>query len=208
MVTSQIRDTIEQAVLHEQRSGALREEFARHLPQLRERLVLPDEAPVDALLDFVTRYIRSVPACLRLVTALSKRQGFFEYAAPLLHLAEDYFLHPPEALAHEQGLRALLDEAFLAHRLLEEVNDHHIRHLQRPLLPQDMTEANIIVHYLLGDAFAGRLEALVEFTAGQLLDREHLWEGVRAAARSDVAGAGTEAALSAPGREIRLKLAE
>ncbi|HEY6130583.1 MAG TPA: hypothetical protein VIV27_01125, partial [Halioglobus sp.] len=74
---------------------------------------------------------------------------------------------------------ALLDEAFLAHRLLEEVNDRHIRHLQRPLLLLDMTEANIIVHHLLGDAFANRLEQLVQFTAAQLLHLEHLWEKVR-----------------------------
>jgi hypothetical protein len=42
-----------------------------------------------------------------------------------------------------------------------------------------MTEANIIVHHLLGDAFATRLEQLVQFTAAQLLEREHVWERVR-----------------------------
>jgi hypothetical protein len=42
-----------------------------------------------------------------------------------------------------------------------------------------MTEANIIVHHLLGDSFATRLEHLVQFTAGQLLEREHVWDQVR-----------------------------
>ena len=83
------------------------------------------------------------------------------------------------AAASAVGLEALLDEAFLALRLLEEVNDHHIRHLQRPLLPVDMTEANIIVHHLLGDEFASRMEQLVQFTAVQLLHREHVWDQVR-----------------------------
>ena len=90
-------------------------------------------------------------------------------------MAEDYFLHPPEDLPADGGLEALLDEAFLAHRLLEEVNDHHIRHLQRPLLPLDMTEANIIVHHLLGDDLANALDQLVHETAAQLLEREHVW---------------------------------
>ena len=57
--------------------------------------------------------------------------GFYDYAAPFLDTAEDYFLNPPQHLPADGGLEALLDEAFLAHRLLEEVNDHHIRHLQR-----------------------------------------------------------------------------
>jgi len=128
---------------------------------------------------FVTGYVESVPSCLQLVMAVSKRLGFFDYAAPFLHLAEDYFLQPPSELPQDGGLEALLDEAFLAHRLLEEVNDHHIKHLQRPLLPLDMTEANIIVHHLLGDEFATQLEQLVQYTAAQLLHREHVWEQVR-----------------------------
>jgi hypothetical protein len=104
--------------------------------------------------------------------------GFYDYAAPFLDMAEDYFLHPPDDLP-DDGLGELLDEAFLAHRLLEEVNDHHIRHLQRPLLPVDMTEANVIVHHLLGDALANRLDQRVHDTAAKLLAREYVWERVR-----------------------------
>jgi hypothetical protein len=124
-------------------------------------------------------YAESVPGSISLVTAVSKRLQFFDYAAPFLHMAEDYFLRPPDILPGDGGLESLLDEAFLAHRLLEEVNDHHIRHLQRPLLPLDMTEANLIVHYLLGDELAMRLEQLVQFTACHLLEREHVWERVK-----------------------------
>jgi hypothetical protein len=120
-----------------------------------------------------------VPGCILLVTAVSKGMGFYDYAAPFLDMAEDYFLHPPENLPAQSGLEALLDEAFLAHRLLEEVNDHHIRHLQRPLLPVDMTEANIIVHHLLGDELANQLDELVHQTASQLLEREYVWARVR-----------------------------
>jgi hypothetical protein len=118
-------------------------------------------------------------------------------------------LQPPEPLPQDGGLEALLDEAFLSHRLLEEVNDHHIRHLRRPLLPLDMTEANIIVHHLLGDEFATRLEELVQFTAAQLLDKEHVWQKVRDLPGSQAAGipvVSTED-LVGTGRKIRLRLA-
>jgi len=179
------------------------------LPHLRRALLLPEEDPVDALMAFVTQYVRSVPSCLRLVQAVSKRLGFYGYAAPFLRMAEDYFLQPPQELPADGGLEALLDEAFLAHRLLEEVNDHHVRHLQRPLLPVDMTEANTIVHHLLGDKFATRLEQLVQYAASQLLRNEHVWDDVRS-----LPGAGYEPAtlvssdkLDTSEGRIRLRLA-
>lgn len=209
MVPPGIKATISAALRQESETGQLRTRIEQQLPQLRRKLLLPEHAPVEALMSFIIGYVESVPSCLRLVTAVSKRLGFFDYAAPFLHLAEDYFLQPPDDLPQDGGLEALLDEAFLAHRLLEEVNDHHIRHLQRPLLPLDMTEANIIVHHLLGDEFATRLEQLVQFTAAQLLHREHVWEQVRNLPGTRGAGAPLVSSenLTDAGQKIRLRLA-
>jgi hypothetical protein len=209
MVPPGIRETISAALRRENESHQLRSMLEQRLPQLQQKLLLPEQEPVAALMTFITGYIESVPRCLRLVTALSKRMGFFDYAAPFLHMAEDYFLQPPDPLPQDGGLEALLDEAFLAHRLLEEVNDHHIKHLQRPLLPLDMTEANIIVHHLLGDDLATRLEQLVQFAAAQLLDREHVWEKVRAMPGSQEAAIPLVSSENLVGseRKIRLRLA-
>jgi hypothetical protein len=209
MASPDIKETIRAALHQERETGQLSLRLAQQLPRLQNKLVLPEHQPVVALMAFITRYVESVPGCLRLVTAVSKRLGFFEYAAPFLHLAEDYFLQPPDELPNDGGLEALLDEAFLAHRLLEEVNDHHIKHLQRPLLPVDMTEANIIVHHVLGDELATRLEHLVQFTASQLLGSEHVWDQVRALPGTDV---GSTPLVSSdlqigPSGEIRLRLA-
>lgn len=183
MTIAGIRDSIKAARRHEERTGEFCRKLEESLPQIRIKLLLPEEGPVEGLMDFVVDYAESVPGSLNLVTAVSKRLGFYDYAAPFLTMAEEYFLNPPDVLPADGGLEALLDEAFLAHRLLEEVNDHHIRHLQRPLLPLDMTEANLIVHYLLGDTFATRLERLVQFAASQMLEREHVWQRVRALPR-------------------------
>jgi len=209
MVATGIRETIRAALSVEDANHKLRLRLERELPQLQRTLLLPEPEPVAALLAFITSYVESVPSCLTLVTAVSKRLGFFDYAAPFLHLAEDYFLQPPDDVPHDGGLEALLDEAFLAHRLLEEVNDHHIRHLQRPLLPVDMTEANIIVHHLLGDEFATRLEQLVQFTAAQLLHREHVWEQVRALPGTQEAATPVVSSenLTQVEQKIRLRLA-
>ena len=204
-----IRDTIAAALRHESETGQLSAKLAEQLPLLRQQLVLPEEEPVAALMSFVTNYVESVPGCISLVAAVSKRLGFNDYAAPFLHMAEDFFLSPPEELPELSGLEALLDEAFLAHRLLEEVNDHHIRHLHRPLLPVDMTEANIIVHHLLGDELAIKLEQLVQYTAQQLLNREHVWERVRALPGTEEAAAPVISSNNLVGsnQQIRLRLA-
>ena len=208
MTTAGIKDSISAALQQEAQTGEFRQKLQEQLPDIQRELVLPDDTPVDALMDFVVSYAESVPGSLNLVTAVSKRLGFFDYAAPFLHMAEDYFLRPPELLPGGGGLEALLDEAFLAHRLLEEVNDHHIRHLQRPLLPLDMTEANLIVHYLLGDELATRLEHLVQFTASHLLEREHVWEKVKALPGIDPAPTElmSSSALVSADHPIRLRL--
>ena len=209
MVAAIISSKISAAIVMEGETHQLARRLQQRLPHLACRLVLPEPRPTAGLLQFITDYIDSVPGCLRLVTAVSQRMGFYDYAAPFLDTAEDYFLHPPEHLPADGSLEALLDEAFLAHRLLEEVNDHHIRHLQRPLLPVDMTEANTIVHHLLGDEFASRMEQLVQFTAGQLLHREHMWEKVRdVPGRSEAAKPlFTSDDLTEPAVKIRLRLA-
>ena len=180
MVTALIREKISAAVRTEADTGHFGERLKEQLPHLRHKLVLPEDDPVAGLLAFICDYVQSVPDCILLVTAVSKHMGFYDYTAPFLDMAEDYFLNPPDDLPPDGGLEALLDEAFLAHRLLEEVNDHHIRHLQRPLLPIDMTEANVIVHHLLGDELANQLDQLVHDTASKLLEREYVWARVRA----------------------------
>ncbi len=199
--TPDIKESIVAAIAYERQSNQFHKQLTILLPQLKEKLVLPDEDPVSALIEFTVSYIESVPGSINLVTTVSKRLGFYRYAAPFLHIAEDFFI---QDLAAEIGLEALLDEAFLAHRLLEELNDHYIRHLGQPLLPVDMTEANIIVHHLLGDTLASRLEALVQFAAKRLLDKEAVWDKVRALpGSSDVIG--FTSSQSDANRQIRIR---
>ncbi|MCZ6829426.1 MAG: hypothetical protein O7F73_07555 [Gammaproteobacteria bacterium] len=176
MGTDSIRKIIAAARLQEQQSGDLRQFFSRHLPKLRERLLLPEENAALHLVSFVEQYIEYVPVFIDSVTSISRELGVYPYVSPFLHMAEDYFLAPPDELEQEVGLRGLLDAAFLAQRLIEEVNDCHIRHYRAPLLPVDMTRANVIVHHLIGDQLANRLDGLVEHTAQRLVDREHLFE--------------------------------
>lgn len=175
-LTPDIRNLIAAAILQEEESSLFRARLGSQLPRLQKRLILPESEPVTALIGFIEAYIESVPGSISLVTAVSKQRGFHRYVAPFLHIAEDYFIQPPGDINTDSGLEALLDEAFLAQRLLEEVNDYHIGHLGHPLLPVDMTQANIIVHHLLGEPLANRLENLVQYASSQLLTKEGIWK--------------------------------
>ena len=175
-----IRESIAEALLLEEKMGLFRKQLLRHLPQLKTKLILPEEDAISALMEFTTAYIESVPGSISLVRAVSKQLDFYRYVAPFLHMAEDFFIQPPEDISTAHGLEGLLDEAFLAHRLLEEVNDYHIENLGHPLLPVDMTEANIVVHHLLGDTLANRLESLVQYASLQMLRKIGVWDKVHA----------------------------
>jgi hypothetical protein len=70
------------------------------------------------------------------------------------------------------GLDSLLDEAYLAHRFVEEVNDLYIKHFGQPLIPLDMTVANLIAHQLIGEAFANQLDEVVHHAVDEMLNDE------------------------------------
>ena len=108
MGTDDIRAIIAAALRNECETHQLRLRVELQLPQLQQKLVLPEQDPVSALMAFITGYVESVPGCLSLVTAVSKRLGFFDYAAPFLHLAQDYFLQPPHELPQDGRVEAVL----------------------------------------------------------------------------------------------------
>mgnify|MGYP001827632773 FL=1 len=87
MTTAGIRDSISAALEQEAQTGEFRQQLVARLPDLQKKLLLPAEAPVDALMAFVVSYAESVPGSLTLVTAVSKRMGFHDYASTFLNIA-------------------------------------------------------------------------------------------------------------------------
>lgn len=124
---------------------------------------------VDTLQSFVQAYIEQVPNVLEAAAAVAKEAQLRERLLPVLKVAEAFFLQPPDLPAEHKGLITLLDEAYLAHRLVEEVNDLYVAHGVAPLIPMDITRANLIVHQLMGDTFANQLDAAVEAAVAGLL---------------------------------------
>lgn len=171
-----IRQLIQQAQEEDCASGKLLEFVECRKQQLHNAIKLPEDKASKKLADFVVRYIKHVPDFIEAIRTMAHEAGIQDDVEPLLKIASDYFLSPPSIVDPHSQLQAMLDEAYLAHRLLEEVNDRFMAKSGIPLAPMDMTLANLIAHELIGEPFANELDQAVLFSAELLLD-EHGFNG-------------------------------
>ena len=172
MNTPALREQIQLALVQEASSGALARQLQNQLDLLHPTIQLPASDAHGVLTRFVTSYVEQVPDVLDAAHAVAREAGIEAQVKPVLKLAEQFFLSPPSILEGHQGLDALLDEAYLAHRLVEEVNDRYITHLGQPLIPLDTTVANVIAHQLIGEPFANQLDEAVHHAVDELLDAQ------------------------------------
>lgn len=166
-----IRHLIDTAKQREGASAQLSRLLSARTHHLHEAIKLPTAEAEQLLLEFVIRYIAQVPEFIEAISEITQEAGIFDGILPLLNIASDYFLAPPDIIGEHGQLEALLDEAYLAHRLLEEVNDRFIGYCGIPLAPMDMTRANVIAHELIGEPYANELDQAVLFSAELLLNQ-------------------------------------
>lgn len=157
-----LRERISLAEQHETTQSYLRAWLQERVPTLHPAIAAVDEHDVDAFMRFVSGYIEQVPDVLEAAMEIATQARIGAQLLPVMKVAETFFLQPPDLPADHRGLLALLDEAYLAHRLLEEINDRYLAHGGGQLVPLDTTRANLIVHHLLEEDFANELDAMVQ----------------------------------------------
>ncbi|MFF7707199.1 hypothetical protein [Pseudomonas sp. NPDC007930] len=172
MKTAALREQIQRAHQHEQATGQLLTHLEGQLAGLHPSIRFSENDPKAALARFVSAYIEQVPDLLDAAAQVAAEAGIEGQVKPVLKIAEEYFFTPPRIMDGHQGLDCLLDEAYLAHRLVEEVNDLYIRHFSQPLIPLDTTVANLIAHQLIGESFANQLDEVVHHSVDSLLDED------------------------------------
>ncbi|MDP2242547.1 hypothetical protein [Pseudomonas sp.] len=165
-----LRELIQHAHQHEASSYQLQKQLGAQLERLHPSIRLPDTDTLGVLTRFVSAYIEQVPDVLEAANQVAREAGIEAQIKPVLKIAEQFFLQPPALITGHHGLDGLLDEAYLAHRLVEEVNDRYIAHLGQPLIPLDTTVANLIAHQLIGEPFANQLDEAVHHAVDGMLD--------------------------------------
>lgn len=153
---------IRQALSEEDKTGALACYVQMRIPVLHRAIQL-HEQPEQQLVSFVQAYIKQVPKLL--VEAWPSGAVELAWLKDAVCTASRLFCGREQS---SNSLLALLGRAYMAHRLLEEVNDRFIQALGCSLLSPDMTRANLVAYELLGEKCAGRLDTAVSAVAAQL----------------------------------------
>ena len=176
MRVSTLRSIIDQAFYHDKKTKRLQQHLKLHLKTLPNRLKIEPENELGSLTEFLKQYINHVPDFLQSLKEAAQQSGIEIHVFPFLKVAEEYFISPPALPNEHIGVMALLDEAYLAHRLFEEVNDRYISRVGLPLIPWDMTLANVVAHQLVGEDLANRLDELVHETVNKMMPEESHYE--------------------------------
>ncbi len=176
MNTEMLQQLIQKSVAQEQESGQLHQLLQQRLETVERIVQLPEVEGLDRLYEFVVRYIQQVPQMLEDLHQGAVEAGLLNYVSPILEVVESFFMAPPKELNDRSALTALMNEAFLAHRLFEEVNDTYIMRVGQPMIPFDMTMSNVIVHSLIGEPFANELEQVVMVAAKGIFGEEKAYE--------------------------------
>jgi len=167
-----IRETIALAKAHEANTHDLANMLRNNISRLHATIEFPHEDAVSILKDFIIRYIEQVPEFIEIFSVLTKDAGIYDYVSTFLAIAQDYFLKPPDAVSRQVGLASLMDQAYLSHRLIEEINDRFIGRCGIPLAPMDMTRSNLIMHHLISEPFANELDLAVQYSLELLMAKE------------------------------------
>ena len=194
MNTAALRELIQHAHRHEASSGQLARQLGGQLERLHPSIRLPSQDALGVLTRFVTAYIEQVPDVLDAASQVAHEAGIETQIKPVLKVAEQFFLQPPALMEGHEGLDGLLDEAYLAHRLVEEVNDRYMSHLGQPLIPLDTTVANLIAHQLIGEPFANQLDEAVHHAVEGMLDEDSFTQASVRAFRERLSDPHTEEA--------------
>lgn len=167
-----IEELVRNAQQHESETNALLLRLEQQMSTLPKSIALPQDEPAVALKTFVVEYISHVPSVIGAVSIAAREAGIDTYVAPFLEVATNFLLSPKGQANKTLGYLELMEQAYLAHRLIEEVNDQYIVHAGIPLIPMDVTKANIITHHLLGETLANSLDDVVEETARQMTSKD------------------------------------
>ena len=161
MTAVKLRKLIENDIARDQTEQGLRHYLADKGPLLHRSIRLSGDDQTDKLERFTLVYTRHAPDLIMDVRREAGLKSLDAYIEKTLVVAESFFMNPPDMPDIPNGLIKSVAAAYLVHRLIEEMNDIFHMCLGVSLWNHDITQANWLVHEMLGDAFANSLDIRV-----------------------------------------------
>ena len=154
-LTTTIKDTLAE----ESQTGHFAH-FIAESQHIGETFQLDNVTP-DRMLAFVIDYVSCLPEYLDALKTTSEEVKATEFVEPLYKMIIAYLTSPPDFIVKLGGLHALLAKAYLAHRMIEEINDQIHQHAETQLLPLENSTTNLMAYSLLGLETSDPLDHLV-----------------------------------------------
>ncbi|MFG1495769.1 hypothetical protein ABMA57_03970 [Saccharospirillum sp. HFRX-1] len=138
--------------------------FQRKHPQL----LTAEQGDIEhRLSEFLTDYVRLLPVLLVEVDQACQSLDIASVSQQLLIILDQFFA-AIEPSRFDYGLVGVLDKVYFGHRLVEELHDQLLMRHGQPLISWDTTLANLLVHTLIGDSYATRLDMTAQEIVGYL----------------------------------------
>ncbi len=173
MDTLNLRRDIQHAKMLEHQNGLLAAQFQLKAPLLHRAIQVSEGNTIAVLLDFVVRYTEHVAEFLDVLSTIGVNANCCEYTEAVVNFCIGPFGETPSLLNEKNALATLMAQAYIAHRVIEEVNEHFSQQCNEPLIPMDMTRSNLIIHQLIGEPLANQLDLVAQDIAEQL-ERDYL----------------------------------
>ena len=173
MNTTNLRHSIQQARLLENQNGQLAAQLSLKTTALHPAIKMPLGNAVPVLLDFIIRYTEHVAEFVDVLSIIGINANCCEYTEAVVNFCTGVFDQAPPSLKGQNQLAILMAQAYIAHRVIEEVNEHFSQQCNEPLIPMDMTRSNLIIHQLIGEPLANQLDLTAQDVAEQL-ERDYL----------------------------------
>ncbi len=158
MNTLPINELIEEAKHHEQNSKQFEALINNLLDSCSSLISTPADNNCQLLYRFACDYIDQSIILLEQFSQAARKSGTEDFVYPFLEVARSYVLSHNKSPTMEE----LLDDAYLIHRVAEEINDISVIESGVPLVKLNSTWDSIIIHTLLGDNFANQLDGIVD----------------------------------------------
>ncbi len=136
---------------------------------LHESIRLRESDGTAALASFIKKYIDLVPDLISAFEDFIAHAGINGGIGRQVTTAKGFRDVAMDIMSAEEGREENMYQAYLAHRLIEELNDVLSVNYNCPVIPVNMTRSNLIVHHIIGEPFANQIDGAIQLLNDKLL---------------------------------------
>ncbi len=154
----EISQQIDEAIRHENKTGALANALDLLARQSNRRLT---KQQIQEGVNFIVEYIQHVPHFVAQATAKAISAGMGNQVIPLVNEICKYWSEEDDIIPDSVGLAGIMDDAYLSLSTFQALSMYSSATVGFPLLPVDLTQANLAIRNLIGEPAATQLDKMV-----------------------------------------------